>query len=95
MSLIKYCVLMILAFIACASRADDRSIYNARAAADLVALFGTLDRNADDRLTRAEATGDLNMEPRFDELDGNRDGVITRQELNDYIVLRYAVARPA
>ena len=75
MSLIKYCVLMILAFIACASRADDR--------------------NADDRLTRAEATGDLNMEPRFDELDGNRDGVITRQELNDYIVLRYAVARPA
>jgi hypothetical protein len=84
-----------LAATAFATRADDRSNYNARAAADLVALFGTLDRNADHRLTREEATGDLNMEPRFNELDGNRDGVITRQELNDYIELRYAVARPA
>lgn len=75
------------------ANADDRGDYNARAVASLAGLFRTLDRNFDGRLTRAEVMGDLNMEPRFDDLDGNRDGVITLQELEDYVTLRYGVAR--
>ena len=73
--------------------ADDRADYNARAAASLAEIFRSLDRDTDGRLTRAEVTGDLNMEPRFDDVDANRDGVITLKELDDYLVLRYGVAR--
>lgn len=55
--------------------------------------FRSLDRDTDGRLTLAEVKGDLNMEPRFDDADANRDGVITLKELDDYLVLRYGVAR--
>ena len=74
---------------ATAAAADERALYNRRAAATDVSLFQSLDRNADAVVTRVEARGDLNFSPRFDDMDINRDGVVTQSELLRYIVLEY------
>ena len=36
-------------------------------------------------VTRAQVSGDLFLEPRFDDIDINRDGVITRAELERFL----------
>jgi hypothetical protein len=71
--------------------ADDQAEYNARAAARDAALFRSLDRDANGVLTRAEAKGDLDLGPRFDDIDIDRDGAIVAQELERYIGQRYGV----
>ncbi len=71
--------------------ADDKADYNSRAATRDTKLFQSLDRDADGVLTRAEAKGDLDLGPRFDDIDINRDGRMTRQELARYIEQRYGV----
>jgi hypothetical protein len=90
----KWLVFVALAFAAwgaAAAETDARAEYNRRAAARDVELFGQLDRNGDGRLTRDEARGDLNLGPRFDDIDINRDGVMTPEELQRYIAQRYGV----
>lgn len=72
-------------------RADDKADYNARAAARDTRLFQALDLDADGVLTRAEAKGDLDLGPRFDDMDIDRDGRVTRQEFTRYIEQRYGV----
>lgn len=71
--------------------ADDRSDYNRRAAARDSSLFHSLDRNADGAVTRAEAQGDINFLPRFDDMETNMDGVVTMAELQRYIEQQYGV----
>jgi hypothetical protein len=65
--------------------ADDRSEYNRRAAARYVALFQLLDRDGDKTITKLEAHGDLNFGPRFDDMDINRDRIVTLAELQRFI----------
>lgn len=79
---------LILALSAAVS-ADDRANYNERVANDLAALFQSLDRNGDDVLTPVESRGDLNMGPRFTDMDINRDDFVTRDELRRYLMQRY------
>ena len=74
-----------------AAHADDRSEYNRRAAQRDMELFHALDRNGDGMLTREEAKGDLNLGPRFDDIDINRDGIVTVEELQRYIGQQYGV----
>ena len=69
--------------------ADDKADYERRAAARDMTLFQSLDRNSDGRVTRPEAHGDLNLGPRFDDMDINRDGVVTMEELQRYIQKTY------
>ena len=73
-----------------------------------VAMFDALDRDKDGiiawycarmyhmgtsgRLTIEEVHGNIDLEARFNDIDINRDGVITREELARYIALRYGVA---
>ena len=83
--------LLLLSTVAVVVRADDRTEYNARAAARDLRLFKSLDLNADGVLTLAEAKGDLDLGPRFDDIDLNRDGRITGEELKRYIEQRYGV----
>lgn len=87
-------VLLLLSAAASAAWADDRADYNARAADRLERLFQALDRNADGALTPEESKGDLDLGPRFDDIDINRDGIMTREELRVYIERRYG-NRPA
>jgi hypothetical protein len=69
--------------------ADDQLEYERRAAARYSELFQSLDRNSDRTVTREEARGDLNFAPQFDDMDVNRDGIVTVQELADYVASRY------
>ena len=71
--------------------ADDRSEYNKRAAERFVSLFQTLDRSGDRVVARDEARGDLNFEPYFSDMDINRDGFVTAEELQRFIESRFNV----
>jgi Ca2+-binding EF-hand superfamily protein len=75
-----------------AAAADDRTEFNRRAAAADMALYRALDLNGDGRLTRDEVRGDLRLGPRFDDIDINRDGVITPEEMKRYIEQTYGVS---
>jgi len=44
------------------------------------------------RLTIEEFRGNIDLEARFNDIDINRDGVITQEELARYIALQYGVA---
>ena len=77
-----------LALAACAlsaAAADPKAEYELRNAERYVALFTTLDRNLNGVVSRAEANGDLNFMPRFDEIDINRDGLVTGPELQRFV----------
>ena len=87
----QYGALAALLAMAMSAGADDRSDYNRRAAARDLALFQSLDRNADDAVTRAEARGDINFLPRFNDMEVDLDGVVTRAELYRYLGRVYGV----
>ena len=74
-----------------AARADDKADFDRRAASSFMALFQSLDRDGDGRVSLSEARGDLNFGPRFNDMDINRDGVVTMEELQRYIGLQYGV----
>lgn len=81
--------------VAALAHADDRENYNRRAAAADAALFHELDRNRDGVLSRDEAHGDLNLGPRFEDMDVNRDEAVTAEELKRYLELTYGVTPPS
>lgn len=83
--------LLLLMASAMGAGADDRSDYNGRAAARDLSLFHALDRNADGAVTRAEAQGDINFLPRFNDMETNLDGIVTTQELHRYLEQKYGV----
>ena len=87
-------VTCLLAFAAHATVAfaDDRADHLKRVATRFVNLFQELDRDRDGRVTRVEATGDLNFLPAFDEMDINRDNVVTTDELRRFLELKIGVA---
>jgi hypothetical protein len=72
--------------------ADERSEYNQRAASRFVSLFQSLDRDMNRKVTVSEAQGDLTFMPRFDDMDINRDGIVTREELDRFVQLTFGVA---
>jgi len=78
----------------CAAATDDKAEYERRAAARYAELFHALDRNGDSFVTREEARGDLNFVPRFDDMDVNRDAVVTLKELENYIAQEYGLPLP-
>ena len=88
--LLKICVIAFACHAAAAS-ADERSEYNKRVATRFVNLFQELDRDRDGRVTRAEATGDLNFLPAFSDMDINGDNVVTTEELHRFIDLKLGV----
>lgn len=71
------------------SAADDRSEYNRRVSERFQSLFQSLDRNGDGGVTVAEAQGDLNFLPYFEDMDINRDGIVTAEELRRYLALNH------
>ena len=68
---------------------DDRQTYNRRAAQTDMSLFRELDRSGKGFLTREDIAGDLRLGPRFNDIDINRDGIATPQEMQIYIEHTY------
>ena len=83
--------MLMLAAPAAAFAADARTEYYQRAAERDASLFHALDLDGNGALTRLETQGDLDLGPRFDDMDINRDGVVSLAELQRYIEQRYGV----
>ena len=79
----------LLAAAAIPAAADERADYNRRAAQADQAAFRALDLDRDGRLTLEEVLSDLNFGPRFNDVDINRDGVITPDEMRRYLEQTY------
>ena len=90
-----YALAPVLLMLGTAAAADARSDYYQRAAATDMASFHALDTDHDNSLTRTEVEGDNNFGPRFNDMDINRDGIVTLDELHRYIEQHYGVAAPA
>lgn len=90
-----YALALALSALSTAALADARSDYYQRAAATDMASFRALDTDHDNSLTRAEVEGDNDFGPRFNDMDINRDGIVTLDELQRYIEQQYGVAAPA
>jgi hypothetical protein len=69
--------------------AGDEASYNQRAAQADMSLFRELARAGNDFLTRQDVRGDMRLGPRFDDIDTNRDGTVTQQEMRVYIEKTY------
>lgn len=92
---IRYGLALAILTLATSAAADPRSDYYQRAAAQDMASFHALDINHDNVLTRSEIVGDNNFGPRFDDVDINRDGIVTPEEMQRYIEQHYGVPAPA
>ena len=89
--LAKSCVLAIgAALLAVSAFAQDRVAYETRVAERLHAMFAWLDADKDGKVTRREAQGAIEFVDAFDDMDIDRDGVVTAQELDRYLMLRKA-----
>lgn len=69
----------------------DEAGYQQRAARTDMSLFRDLDRAGNGFLVREDTRGDLNLGTRFDDIDTNRDGIVTLREMQVYIEKMYGV----
>jgi hypothetical protein len=76
-------IAIILALATATAVAQAPADYLKRVADNYRAAFGAYERNG--VVTRAAVRGDLFFEPRFDDIDINRDGVITPAELERFL----------
>jgi hypothetical protein len=83
-----------LCALATAAVADERSAYYQRRAEMDLTVFKALDIDHNGVITRDEIRGDVDFGPRFDDMDVNRDNVVTQPELDRYIRLHYGIDEP-
>lgn len=69
----------------------DAARYNQRAAQADMSLFRELDRAGNGLLTKEDVRGDMRLGTRFDDIDTNRDEIVTLQEMRAYIERTYGV----
>lgn len=71
--------------------ANDEATYNQRAAQTDMSLFREMDRAGKGYLTYEDIRMDMRLGTRFDDIDTNRDGFVTLQEMQVYIEKTYGV----
>ena len=71
--------------------ANDETMYNQRAAQTDLSLFREMDRAGKGFLTVEDTRMDMRLGTRFDDIDTNRDGSVTLQEMRVYIEKTYGV----
>jgi len=82
---------LLLAHGAAFSADGDEAGYNQRAAQTDMSLFRELARPGNDFLIREDVRGDMRLGTRFDDIDTNRDEIVTQQEMQIYIERKYGV----
>lgn len=73
--------------------AQDKAAYEQRSIARFEQQFASLDRDRNGEVSRTEAEGNIDFTAAFDDIDINRDGVVTKEELDRFLSLRYSAAR--
>ena len=63
--------------------------YERRSLQNDVELFARLDRDHDGAVSRLEAQGNLDFTVVFDDIDINRNGIVTKDELDRFLALKY------
>ncbi|PZP62858.1 MAG: hypothetical protein DI596_03380 [Azospira oryzae] len=63
--------------------------YYKRLAQQDMALFERYDANGDGRISRSDILGHIDLLARFNDIDINRDGYITREEMQTYVERQY------
>jgi hypothetical protein len=86
-------VALVAALTGANAQAQDKAAYEQRSIARYVELFTWLDGDRDGTVTLRETQGDLNFTPVFNDIDINRDGIVTKAELDRYLELQYGMRR--
>jgi Ca2+-binding EF-hand superfamily protein len=73
------CVTSLLVLATWTATADDLP---ARSTADVAVVFKSLDRNHDHKISRSEASVKGSVSKRFDGIDSDGDGYLSRQEFS-------------
>jgi hypothetical protein len=73
--------------------AQDKATYDQRSIARYEQQFATLDRDRSNEVSRADVEGDVAFTAAFDDIDINRDGVMTKAELDRFLALRYGATQ--
>jgi Ca2+-binding EF-hand superfamily protein len=69
--------LLVAALAACAAAADELPV---RSTNDVKVVFESLDRNRDQKISRSEATVKGSVSKRFDGIDSDGDGYLSKRE---------------
>jgi len=69
--------------------AHDKAAYERRSIERYENVFRWLDNDRDDAVSLSEPEGNLHFLPVFDDMDINRDGSVTKAELERYLTARY------
>jgi Ca2+-binding EF-hand superfamily protein len=80
-----YLISLMAACITTLAVADERGDHNRRSAERYIAMFRLADLNKDNVVTVAEAQGIIELQAHFNDIDTDRDGDITWDELTRYI----------
>jgi hypothetical protein len=90
-TLLPFAIAATLLLPAASLAADARTEYYQRNANADLAKFRELDVDRNNAITREETRGDVDFSPRFDDVDVDRDGVVTLGELLAYVEREYGV----
>ena len=73
--------------------AQDKAAYDERSVARFEQQFASLDVDRNAEVSRIEANGNVDFIAAFEDIDINRDGVVSQAELDRFLASRFGAAR--
>jgi hypothetical protein len=72
---------------------SDKAAYDQSSIARYRAMFAAQDFDRSGEVTREEVQGNIDFTATFDDIDINRDGVVTRAELDRYLAAQFGASK--